>query len=91
MVFKLIRFFSILLSNVNLQEQYTELPTRDETVKTTQNSKNMTIYNLIFCFCVQLSILMVYKMFKRRNKPVLAYKRNLNARERTKQIPYSRL
>ena len=39
MVFKLIRFFSILLSNVNLQEQYTELPTKDETVKTTQNSK----------------------------------------------------
>ena len=39
MVFKLIRFFSILLSNVNLQEQYTGLPTKDETVKTTQNSK----------------------------------------------------
>ena len=27
----------------------TGLPTKDETVKKTQNSKNMTIYSLIFC------------------------------------------
>ena len=53
---------------------YTGLSTKDETVKTTQNSKNMTIWSLIFCFCIQLSILMVFWKIKHRNKPVLAYK-----------------
>ena len=49
MVFKLIRFFSILLSNVNLQEQYTELPTKDETSET-------TVWNLFSPFsCIQVS------------------------------------
>ena len=38
---------------------FTGLPTKDETVKTTQNSKNMTILSLLFGFCSQLSILMV--------------------------------
>ena len=46
------------------------LPSKNETVKTTQNSKNMTIFG----FCSQLSNLMVYKMIKQINKPVLAYK-----------------
>ena len=47
----------------------TGLSTKDETVKTTQNYKNMTIWSLIFGFCIQLSILI-----KHRNKPVLVYK-----------------
>ena len=46
----------------------------DETVKTTQNSKNVTIWSFIFVFCIQLNNLIVYLMVKHRNMPVLAYK-----------------
>ena len=53
---------------------YTELLTKDETVKTTQNFRNMTIWRLIFGFCIKLSILMIHKMIKHRQKPMLAYK-----------------
>ena len=41
---------------------YTGLVTKNETVKTTQNSKNVTIWSLIFGFSIQSSILMVNKM-----------------------------
>ena len=51
----------------------TWLPTKYETVKTTQNSEYMTSSSMIFGFCIQLSILMVYKMFKHRNKTVLSF------------------
>ena len=34
--------------------------TKNETVKTTQNSKNVTIWNLIFGFYIQLCIFTVY-------------------------------
>ena len=49
---------------------------KNETVKTTQNSKNMTILSLVFGFFIQLSNLMVYLMTNALhiNKPVLAYK-----------------
>ena len=43
-----------------MQDYDTGLPTKDETVKTTHNSKNVTIWNMIFGFCIQLSILVVY-------------------------------
>ena len=43
---------------------YTGLPTKDQTVKTTQNSKNMTIWSSNFGFCIQLSILIMYLMIK---------------------------
>ena len=43
---------------------YTGLPTKDQTVKTTQNSKNMTSWSSNFGFCIQLSILIVYLMIK---------------------------
>ena len=39
-----------------------------------KSSKNMRIKSLIFGFCFQFSILMVYLMIKHRNKPVLVYK-----------------
>ena len=34
----------------------------------------MTIWGLIFVFCVQWNNLMVSEMIKHRNKPILAYK-----------------
>ena len=45
---------------------HTGLPTKDETVKATQNSKNMTIWCVIFDFCIQFCILMVYGMINHR-------------------------
>jgi len=44
-----------------------ELDCKDDT-------KYMTISSLIFGFCIQFSILMVYQIIKHRNYPVLAYK-----------------
>ena len=52
----------------------TGLPTKDETTKVTENSKDMTIWSLNFEVGIQLSILMVYLMIKHLNKPVLANK-----------------
>ena len=40
-------------------KRYTGLPSKDESIKTSQNFKNMTILSLNFGFCIQLSILMV--------------------------------
>ena len=45
----------------------------DETLKTTQSSKNMTIWSLIFGF-LQLSIFIVKLLIKHRNKSVLDYR-----------------
>ena len=47
---------------------------QDETVMTTQNSRNMTIWNLIFVFCIKLSILMGYFMIEHINKSDLVFK-----------------
>ena len=55
----------------------TGLPTKDETMKTTQNYKNMTIFSLIFYFFIQSSTWMICCMVKNRNKPFLAYKEPL--------------
>ena len=44
--------------------------TKNETGKTTQKFRNMTIWSLIFDFCIQWSIFMVYKMIKHRNNPM---------------------
>ena len=43
----------------DLGKRYTGLPTKDESIKTTQNSKNMTVLSLNFGVCIQLSSLMV--------------------------------
>ena len=64
----------LLLKIVNFLIKDTGFPLKDETVKTTQNSKNMTIWRLILGFCNQLSNFMVYWMIKHWNKPVLVYK-----------------
>ena len=44
--------------------------TKNETVKTTENSINMTIWSLIFGFCIQFCILMVYEMIKHMYYPI---------------------
>ena len=49
----------------------TGLPTKDETVKTTQKSWNMTIWSLMFGSWIQSSILMVYLS---STETVLVYK-----------------
>jgi len=48
-----------------------ELDCKDDT-------RYMTISSLIFGFCIQFSILMVYQIIKHRNYPVLAYKEPWN-------------
>ena len=39
----LIKFYQIETIKIGKKEQYTRLPSKDETVKTTKNSENMTI------------------------------------------------
>ena len=48
------------------------LPTKEETLKTTQNSYKYEDLKLDFWLLIQLSIIIIYKMIKQRNKPVLA-------------------
>ena len=43
----------------------------------------MTILSLIFGFCIQLKILIVYKMIKHGHKPVLANKKRTTRKFRT--------
>ena len=47
---------------------YTGLPTKDKTVKTTENSWNMTVPGLIYVFCLSYSNVMAYSMICQRNK-----------------------
>ena len=66
---------------LNLLFYYTTgLPTKNETKDDTK-LKNMTIWSLIFGFCIQLSILMIFKMIKHRNKVVLAEKERLDCKK----------
>ena len=70
---------------------HTGLPTKDKTVKTTQNSNDMTISSLFLGFCIQICNLMVYLTIKQRNKLALAYKEPSECNKTDSTIPCNRL
>ncbi len=58
-----------------MERCYSRLSTKDETVKTTQNYKNITIWSFLFGFCTQLGTLIVNLMINHWNKSVSVYKK----------------